>query len=68
MRSAAFVKVLLLALSAGLAAPADAVRAAASATIVAYVNVAALPSTLPVAVSISTVRAVPYAYVTVAFN
>ncbi len=68
MRSAACAKILFLAVSLALAAPAGAARATASATIVNYVHVADLPATLSVAVSISTVRAVPFAYVTVAFN
>jgi hypothetical protein len=68
MRSAAFAKVLLLAVSLGLAAPAGAARATVSATIVPYVNVTAPPDALPLAVSISTVSDAPYAFVTVAFN
>ena len=52
-----------------LAAPAGAVRATASATIVEYASVTVQPSSGSVAVSVSTLpAAAPYAQVTVAFN
>jgi len=64
------VKILLVAVLIGLATPACAVRATASATILAAADVAALQTNpaVAVAVSVSTLRAGSYAYVTVAFN
>jgi hypothetical protein len=66
--SFASVKILLLAALICFALPAGAVRATASATIVAAADVAALRSDPTVAVSVSMLQAGSYAYVMVAFN
>jgi hypothetical protein len=64
----AAAKFFLLLVVIAVAAPAGAVRANASASIVDCASVSAQPARGSLAVSVTTVSAVPYAFVTVAFN